>query len=93
MLRAHVDAEEWGVALQLAKRHGLDPDQVHKARWLAAPPSREALSDSLAKVSDRAWAAAQCAAAVVGLYKLNLQVESSLPIARKRMVPTLEPIK
>ena len=69
MLQAHIDAEEWGVALQLARRHALDPDEVHKARWLASPPSKEAIADSLSKVSDRAWVAAQCAAAVACTYE------------------------
>ena len=69
MLRAHLDAEEWGVATQLARLHGLDPDEVHKARWLASPPGKEALNDALAKVTDRAWAAAQCAAAVASTYE------------------------
>ena len=69
MLRAHLDAEEWGVATQLARLHGLDPDEVHKARWLASPPGKEALNDALSKVTDRAWAAAQCAAAVASTYE------------------------
>ena len=69
MLRAHLDAEEWGVATQLARLHGLDPDEVHKARWLASPPGKEALNDALAKVTDRAWAAAQCAAALASTYE------------------------
>ena len=69
MLRAHLDAEEWGAAAQLARAHGLDPDEVHKARWLASPPGKEALNDALAKVTDRAWAAAQCAASVASTYE------------------------
>ena len=69
MLRAHVDAEEWGVALRLARARGLDPDDVHKARWEASTPSREALTDSWAKISDRAWAAAKCAVAVAPTYE------------------------
>ena len=69
MLRAHLDAEEWGAAAQLARAHGLDPDEVHKARWLASPPGKEALNDALAKVVDRAWAAAQCAASVASTYE------------------------
>jgi len=44
---------------------------VHKARWLGTPPSRESLNDALAKVSDRAWAAAQCASVVARTYELQ----------------------
>ena len=56
------------MATQLARLHGL-ADEVHKARWLASPPGKEALNDALAKVTDRAWAAAQCAAAVASTYE------------------------
>ena len=64
-----MDAEEWGAALRLARARGVDPDDVHKARWEASTPSREALTDSWAKISDRAWAAAKCAVAVAPTYE------------------------
>jgi hypothetical protein len=44
MLAAHVDAEEWGVALALARRHGLDPDEVHKAGGFLRTSTRRTLN-------------------------------------------------
>ena len=69
MLQAHLDAEEWGVAASLAAARGLDADDVHKARWLASTPGRESIHDALSKVSDKAWATAQCVVAVAESYE------------------------
>ena len=58
-----------GCGASVGARARVDPDDVHKARWEASTPSREALTDSWAKISDRAWAAAKCAVAVAPTYE------------------------
>lgn len=41
MVQVHLREHDWGSALQLCKVAGIHPDTVYRARWAAAPVSRE----------------------------------------------------
>ena len=69
LVRAHMDLEEWGSALMLARQHSLDTDQIYKARWMSSPASIEGMTDWLSRVSDRPWVVVQCLIACAPQYE------------------------
>lgn len=74
MLQSHMEMEEWGVALTLARQHGLDTDEVYKARWERSIPSKEGLTDWLSRISDRAWVGVQCLVARTDSYETQRHI-------------------
>jgi len=75
MLQSHMDLEEWGSALILARQHGLDTDQVYKSRWLRSPiPTIEGLTDWLSRISDRPWVVVQCLTACATTYEIQRHI-------------------
>jgi len=74
MLQSHMDLEEWGVALTLARQHGLNTDEVYKARWERSIASKEGLTDWLSRISDRAWVGVQCLVARADSYETQRHI-------------------
>ena len=74
MLHSHMDVEEWGVALTLARQHGLDTDEIYKTRWKRSRITIEGLTDWLSRVSDRAWVGVHCLIACADSYEIQRHV-------------------
>lgn len=74
MLHSRMDAEEWGVALTLARQHGLDTDEIYKTRWVRSRVTTEGLTDWLARIGDRAWVAVHCLTAYAETYEIQRHV-------------------
>ena len=74
LVHAHMDLEEWGSALMLARQHGLDTDQIYKARWTSLPASIEGMSDWLSRISDRPWVVVQCLIACATSYETQRHI-------------------
>ena len=74
MVDLHMDSQEWGLALALARQHGLETDRIHQTRWLSGPVTIEGIADSLSKISDRGWVAVQCFASVATSYEVQRHV-------------------
>ncbi len=52
-VQVYVRERSWGAALELCAAHGLDADEVHKARWASRPVDAANIQDSLARMADR----------------------------------------
>lgn len=74
MLNSRMDSEEWGVALTLARQHGLNTDIVYKTRWVRSRVTTEGITDWLSRISDRAWVAVQCLTACAETYEIQRHV-------------------
>lgn len=56
-----MENEEYGEALELAQRYGLDCDLVYQRQWQQATPiTVAAIQDYLSHVSDRSWVLREC---------------------------------
>ncbi|XP_033634879.1 neuroblastoma-amplified sequence-like [Asterias rubens] len=55
-----IENEEYGEALVLARRFGLDADLVYQRQWRKAPVSIAAIQDYLSKITKRAWVLHEC---------------------------------
>eukprot|EP01116_Phalansterium_solitarium_P023335 TRINITY_DN8107_c1_g1_i1.p1 TRINITY_DN8107_c1_g1~~TRINITY_DN8107_c1_g1_i1.p1 ORF type:complete len:2417 (-),score=769.50 TRINITY_DN8107_c1_g1_i1:100-7350(-) len=55
-----VAEKDFGVALALAKKYGLDTDLIYQTQWLDAEVSKERISDYLDKINDREWVRLEC---------------------------------
>lgn len=61
LLSAAVRRRDWGAAVTLCARWGLDSDTVFKAAWMTEDRSTpETISECLDKVSDKRWVVLQC---------------------------------
>lgn len=47
-------------AMQLARKYGLDVDEVYKARWAMSDFGKLAVSENLTKLCDRKWVVREC---------------------------------
>lgn len=74
MVDLHMESQEWGLALALARQHGLETDRIYQTRWLSGPVTIEGITDSLSKINDRGWVAVQCFASVATSYEVQRHV-------------------
>ena len=74
MVDLHMESQEWGLALALARQHGLETDRIYQTRWLSGPVTIEGIADSLSKINDRGWVAVQCFASVATSYEVQRHV-------------------
>lgn len=74
MVDLHMESQEWGLALALARQHGLETDRIYRTRWLSGPVTIEGIADSLSKINDRGWVAVQCFASVATSYEVQRHV-------------------
>lgn len=51
---------DYTAALQLARKFGLDVDEVYKARWAMSDYGRVSLHENLDKLQDRKWVVKEC---------------------------------
>jgi hypothetical protein len=74
MVDLHMESQEWGLALALARQHRLETDRIYQTRWLSGPVTIEGIADSLSKINDRGWVAVQCFASVATSYEVQRHV-------------------
>lgn len=74
MVDLHMESHEWGLALALARQHGLETDRIYQTRWLSGLVTIEGIADSLSKINDRGWVAVQCFASVATSYEVQRHV-------------------
>ncbi|XP_072038105.1 NBAS subunit of NRZ tethering complex-like [Amphiura filiformis] len=55
-----IESEEYGEALVLAQRFGLDCDMVYQRQWRKATVSLASIQDYLSKITKRAWVLHEC---------------------------------
>ncbi|CAM6100690.1 unnamed protein product [Calypogeia fissa] len=56
----YVEAGNYGPALELAEKFGLDKDDIYKPQWIASNFGAQAIREVLARVEDAEWVVAQC---------------------------------
>jgi WD40 repeat protein len=55
-----IEQENYGEAVALAQRFGLDANLVYRTQWQACQVSKASISDYLAKISDVLWVLQEC---------------------------------
>ncbi|XP_070541643.1 NBAS subunit of NRZ tethering complex-like [Ptychodera flava] len=55
-----IDNEEYGEALALARKYGLDSDMVYQRQWRKSKVSIASISDYLSKITKRSWVLHEC---------------------------------
>ncbi len=60
LFQSKLNAEEYGEALQLAKRYELDADLVYQKQWRSKPMKKSTINDYLSKIKKRSWILYEC---------------------------------
>ena len=55
LFRAKIAAEEYGNALELARKYALDTDVLYQAQWQRNGVTHQTVRDYLHRVGDKAW--------------------------------------
>ncbi|RKO90215.1 secretory pathway protein Sec39-domain-containing protein, partial [Blyttiomyces helicus] len=59
-MRRKIDLREYPGALDLARKFGLDEDEVYKAQWMRSEVSETTIADYLELISNRRWVLQSC---------------------------------
>ena len=60
LFQSKLTAEEYGEALQLAKKYDLDTDLVYQKQWRSKKMSKSTINDYLSKIKKRSWILHEC---------------------------------
>ena len=55
-----IESAEWGEAISLAERYGLNTDLVYQKRWMMSDIRKDTIKYYLAKVRDNSWVLSNC---------------------------------
>lgn len=60
LFQSKLNGEEYGEALQLAKRYDLDTDLVYQKQWRSKTMNKSSINDYLSKIKKRSWILHEC---------------------------------